>query len=71
MGKKSAMNIPGHISESLEQFLRLKILKVFDADPGSQLFLPWTQDRKMLIREKHPGSPTLPVKGIAAGVYQI
>jgi hypothetical protein len=36
------MNIPDHISESLETiFLKLKILKFFDADPdpGSGIFL--------------------------------
>jgi hypothetical protein len=41
MGKKprsgSGMNIPGHISESLETNFYVKILKFFDADmdPGS------------------------------------
>jgi hypothetical protein len=39
MGKKSrsgsGMNIPDHISESLETIiLGLKILKLFDVDPG-------------------------------------
>jgi hypothetical protein len=29
------MNIPDHISERLEKFFGLKILKYFDADPGS------------------------------------
>ncbi len=33
------MNIPDHISESLKQFLGLKILKFFDADPGPGIFL--------------------------------
>jgi hypothetical protein len=35
------MNIPDHISESLETFFRLKILKFFDADldPGSGILL--------------------------------
>jgi hypothetical protein len=33
------MNIPDHISESLEKFFGLKILKFFDADPGSVIFL--------------------------------
>jgi hypothetical protein len=36
MGKKSrsgsGMNIPGHISESLETNFKVKILKFFDAD---------------------------------------
>jgi hypothetical protein len=39
MGKKSGsgsgMNNPDHISESLETIFRVKILKFFDADPGS------------------------------------
>jgi hypothetical protein len=39
MGKKSGsgsgMNNPGHISESLETLFWVKILKFFDADPGS------------------------------------
>jgi hypothetical protein len=38
MGKKlgsgSGMNNPDHISESLNTFLGVKILKFFDADPG-------------------------------------
>ncbi len=44
MGKKSrflsGMNIPDHISECLELFFGLKILKFFDADPdpGSVIF---------------------------------
>jgi hypothetical protein len=37
-GKKSrfvsGMNIPDHISESLETIFWVKILKLFDADPG-------------------------------------
>jgi hypothetical protein len=39
MGKKSGsgsgMTNPDHISESLETILSVKILKFFDADPGS------------------------------------
>jgi hypothetical protein len=39
MGKKSrygsGMNNPDHISESLETIFCVKILKFFDADPGS------------------------------------
>ncbi len=30
----SGMNIPDHISESLETFFLVKILKFFDVDPG-------------------------------------
>jgi hypothetical protein len=41
MGKKSGsgswMNIPDHISESLETIFWVKILKFFDADPGSAM----------------------------------
>jgi hypothetical protein len=35
------MNIPDHISDSLENFFGLKCLKFFDADPdlGSGIFL--------------------------------
>jgi hypothetical protein len=35
------MDIPDHISESLEKFFGLKIVKFFDADvdPGSGIFL--------------------------------
>jgi hypothetical protein len=32
-GSGSGMNIPDHISKSLETFFGLKILKFFDADP--------------------------------------
>jgi hypothetical protein len=38
MGKQarsgSGMNIPDHISESLETILWVKVLKFFDTDPG-------------------------------------
>ncbi len=33
-GSGSGVNIPDHISESLETVFGLKILKFFDADPG-------------------------------------
>jgi hypothetical protein len=60
------MNIPDHISESLETiFFGLKILKFFDADPdlGSGIRSPFDpgsgiQDGKIRIRDKHPGSAT-------------
>jgi hypothetical protein len=32
------MNIPDHISESLETIIWVKILKFFDVDPGSGNF---------------------------------
>jgi hypothetical protein len=45
MGKKSrsgsGMNIPDHVSESLDTIVWVKILKYFDTDPGSgNLFAP-------------------------------
>jgi hypothetical protein len=56
----SEMNIPDHISESLETSFWVKILKFFDADldPGI-LFDPGTGMEKIRIRDKHPGSATL------------
>jgi hypothetical protein len=51
MGKKSrfgsGMNIPDHISESLETIFLVKILTLFDVDPdlGSGIFSPWSPDR--------------------------
>jgi hypothetical protein len=42
MGKKSrsgsGKKIPDHISETLETIFWVKILKFFDADPGSGIF---------------------------------
>jgi hypothetical protein len=49
MGKKigSGMNNPDHIFESLETIFWVKMLKVFDSDPGSGIFfLPWIRDGK-------------------------
>jgi hypothetical protein len=56
----SGTNIPDHISESLEKFFRIKILKFFDANPGSGIFLtldPGFGIEKFGsgIRNKHPG----------------
>jgi hypothetical protein len=34
------MNIPEKFSESLETVIRVKILKLFDADPGSGINIP-------------------------------
>jgi hypothetical protein len=66
MGKKSGsgsgsgMNIPDHISESLETIFWFKILKFFDADPESGIFLTLDPGwKKILIRDKHPGSARL------------
>ena len=51
----SGMNIPDHISESLETIFWVKILKFFDADraPGWNKF--GSGMVKIRIREKHPG----------------
>jgi hypothetical protein len=63
MGKTSrsgsGMNIPVHISESLETVFGLKILTFVDAnpDPGSESFLTLDQGWKISdsgIRDKHP-----------------
>jgi hypothetical protein len=43
---------PGSYSESLEIIFWVKILKYFDADPGSGM-------EKIQIRDRHPGSATL------------
>jgi hypothetical protein len=47
------MNKPDHISESLETIFRIKIRYFFDGDPGLGM-------EKIRIRNKHPGSATLP-----------
>ncbi len=49
--------------ESLEIVFMVKILVFFDADPdpGSGIFWPWIRDGKIRIRDKYPGSATLPV----------
>jgi hypothetical protein len=39
MDPGSEMNILDHISESLEIIVWVEILKFFDADPGSGIFL--------------------------------
>jgi hypothetical protein len=52
-GSGSGMNNPDHISESLETIFWVKILKCFDADPGSGM-------ENIRIRDKHPGSARLP-----------
>jgi hypothetical protein len=38
------MNNPDHISESLETISWVKILKLFEADPGSGMGKNWIQD---------------------------
>ncbi len=42
------MNNPDHISESLETIFRVKMLKFFDADPGSGMEKIWIRDGKNL-----------------------
>jgi hypothetical protein len=44
MGKKSGSNEPDHISEILETIFGVKIIKFFDADPGSGM-------EKILLRD--------------------
>jgi hypothetical protein len=58
------MNIPDHISFSLETMFWVKILKFFDADadpvPGSgDRFDLGSGMEKIRIRDKHPRSATL------------
>jgi hypothetical protein len=52
-GSGSWMNNPDHISQSLKTICWVKILQFFDADPRSGMGKIW-------IRDKHPGSATLP-----------
>jgi hypothetical protein len=68
MGKKSGSgsgkNYPVYISASLETIFWVKILKFFDVDLGSGIFLtldPGSGLEKIRIRDKHPGSATLAV----------
>jgi hypothetical protein len=58
------MNIPDHISESLEIIFWVKTLKFIDAEPdmGSEIFLTLDSRsgmEKIRIRDKHPRSATL------------
>ncbi len=60
MGKKSGsgsgMNNPDHISESLETIFWFKIIKFFDADPGSGMEKFGSGMEKIRIRDgKNPG----------------
>jgi hypothetical protein len=53
----SGMNIPDHISESIETIVGVKVLKLFDADPDSgsrNLLEPGSGMEKIRIRD--PGS---------------
>jgi hypothetical protein len=63
MDKKSGSGIrirdeqpPDHIFECLEPIFWVKILKFFDADPGSIKLGSGME--KIRIRDKHPGSAT-------------
>ncbi len=61
MGKKSGsgsgVNNPDHITESLETVLWVKILKIFDADPGPESVM-----EKIRIRDPGlKGSATLQI----------
>jgi hypothetical protein len=64
MGKKSGSGIRIWDEQPRSYFLELrnslwaKILKFFDADPGWKKFGPGKE--KSRIRDKHPGSATLP-----------
>jgi hypothetical protein len=51
-GSGSGMSNPDHISGSLKNNFLVKILKFFNADPGSGR-------KKIRLRDKHPGSATL------------
>jgi hypothetical protein len=58
------MNNPDHISQSIETIFWVKILKFFDADPGSRIRDGNISDlgsgmEKSWIRDKYPGSVTL------------
>jgi hypothetical protein len=54
------MNIPNHISESLETIFWIKILKFFDADPDQGSEIISTLDpgwKKIRIRDKNIPDP--------------
>ncbi len=59
-GSGSGMNNPDHISDSLKTIFWFKILKFFDADPGWKKFGSGMEKFRSVIRDKHPGSATLP-----------
>jgi len=50
-GSVSGMNNPDHISESLETIFWVKILKFFDADPGSGIEKMRIRDGKTRFRD--------------------
>jgi hypothetical protein len=56
-GEKIRIRDPDHISESLKKNFDLKILKFFDADPGSGVLLDpgsGMENFGFWIRKKHP-----------------
>jgi hypothetical protein len=61
MGRKSGtgsgMNIPDHISESLETIFWVKILKFFNADPGWKNSDPGSGMGKIRIRDGKNSDP--------------
>jgi hypothetical protein len=64
-GSESGMINPDHNSESLESVFCVKLLKFFDADPGSGMEKIRNRDPVWKkfgsgIRDKHPGSTILP-----------
>ncbi len=62
-GSRSGMNNPNHIYESIETIFWVKILKFFDADPGSGIKKFGSGMKKIgfVIWDKYLGSVTLPV----------
>jgi hypothetical protein len=53
------MNNPDHHSESFETNFWVKILKFFEANPGSEMEKIRIRDGKILIRDVYPDSATL------------
>jgi hypothetical protein len=58
------VNNPDNISDSLENFNWVKILKFFDGDSGSRM-------EKIRIWDKQPGSATLPVICIWVSIVRL
>ncbi len=55
------MNIPDHISESLQTIVRVKILKIFDADPVSGM-------ERIRIRDGKKSDPVSGWKKFGSGI---
>jgi hypothetical protein len=61
------MNIPGNFSQSLDTVFKVKILKFFNTDPGSEIFVdPGSEMGKFGsgTRDKQPRSATLTIKHV-------